>query len=176
MNFEYTIGDIKTTTPWSRPNKDLLYNWYKEFKKIPGIDNYEFWAGSALFNVEDTWDVDIVILGEVQDYNELKNILDTSIDLGFKNKQLIDIFHSNGLWYFDDVYKPVTKIRNWKYWTKYVNGNLIKYKTINNSEELIPGLFKKTYNTPPNSYLYGKDKFEKGEYDLNYRLLEDIFI
>ena len=110
----------------------------------------------------------------IRTYYILKNILDKSIELGFKHKQLIDMFHSNQLWHFDQPYKPTTKIRNWESWEKYVNGNIIDSKTINNSEEIIPSLYKKTYTSPARSYLWGVEKFKKGEYNLDYRTLFNI--
>ena len=173
-SFKYKIGNIETIIPWSKPDKIQLEKWYRDFIQIPWIQDYEYWVGSSLCNVEDTWDVDRIITGEIKDYEILKNILDKSIELGFRKKQLIDIFHSNNLWHFDQPYTPTTKIRNWKYWEKYINGNLMRTVTIENCKEIIPGLYEKTYTSPSNSYLWGKKKFEQGEYNENYRLLSDI--
>lgn len=174
MTFKYKIGDLETSVPWDRPSKEKLQKWYQDFIQIPGVENYEFWVGSSLFNVEDTWDVDIIIIGEIKDYYILKNILDKSIELGFKHKQLIDMFHSNQLWYFDQPYKATTKIRNWESWKKYIDKNIIDLKIISNSEKIIPGLYKKTYTSPARSYLWGVEKFKKGEYNLDYRTLFNI--
>jgi len=175
MRFEYKIGDIVTNTRWERPNKGLLYKWYQKFLQIPGVEKYEIYVGSALFKIKNTWDVDIILLGEIKDYNEFKNILDQSMILGFENRQLIDIFHSNQLWYFSEEWKETTKIRNWKNLSKEINGNIVSTKNLANSEELIPGLYKRTYTKPSNSYLWGKEKFNKGEYNENYIALKDIF-
>ena len=36
MTFKYKIGDIETSVPWGRPNKEKLQKWYQDFIQIPG--------------------------------------------------------------------------------------------------------------------------------------------
>ena len=171
--FEYRVGDLYTNKRWDRPNKTYLQNWYKEVSRLPGFEDYQYWVGQSLFNVT-TWDVDIVMVGEIEDYNILKNILTTSKSLGFEHLQLIDIFHSDQLWDFSKPFKPFTKIRSWDYYIKTVNGIVELECKIENSEEIIPGLFKKVYNEPPSGWNWGKQKFEEGAYNNKHKLLSDI--
>lgn len=171
--FEYKVGDLSTNQPWDRPNKTYLQNWYKEINNLPGFKDYEYWVGQSLFNIT-TWDVDIVMIGEIKDYNILKNILTTSKSLGFKHLQLIDIFHSDQLWDFSQPFKPFTKIRSWNYLTKSINGIIKEEYKVENSEEIIPGLFKKTYNAPTTSWNWGKQKFEDKTYNNKHQLLSKI--
>ena len=43
----------------------------------------------------ETWDVDLILRGDIQDYTELKDILNKSIEIGFKHNILIDIAWRN---------------------------------------------------------------------------------
>ena len=89
--FEYIKGPARTNRPWLRPRGNRLNMWKKAFFKIPGIEKYEFWICGGALEEWKTWDTDITMFGEINDYDELENILVTATQLGFKHRQLIDI-------------------------------------------------------------------------------------
>ena len=90
--FEYIQGPCKTTTPWYRPDPYNLELWYKELcGTIEDFSNYKLWLwGGALHNRE-TWDVDVIITGELTDIDLLENIMTEAVNIGYKNRLLIDI-------------------------------------------------------------------------------------
>ena len=89
--FEYIKGAAKTNIPWLRPRGVRLNRWKKEFFKIRGVKNYNFWICGGALEEWETWDIDITINGEIKDYKELENIIISATQLGFKYRQLIDI-------------------------------------------------------------------------------------
>lgn len=101
--FSYKRGPIQTTTPWLRPDPENLNNWKKQFfYEIGDIKNYKLWICGGLLEDRPTWDVDLVVTGEVQDKELLQNILIKSTNIGFENRLLVDAFWS-GDWepYFE---------------------------------------------------------------------------
>lgn len=174
MRFKYITGDIETNQPWSRPNKEYLKNWFSEFKETPGFNKYRYYAGDSLLKVEKTWDVDIFVIGEIDDYKELKELLRQAKILGFKHKQLIDIFWCSNIFTWEEGFKPYSKLRTWKSQKKYINGVVEVDKEYPYDEEVIPGLFRVTNNIEPKSYPYWQSMYDKGIYENNKRRLEDV--
>jgi hypothetical protein len=67
LDFQYQAGSVITTTPWFQPTKHILN---KLIKSIPKIENYEkfnlFLVGGVVNGrIGKTWDVDIVVCGEI---------------------------------------------------------------------------------------------------------------
>tara|TARA_R110000824_G_scaffold79076_2_gene199345 strand:+ start:644 stop:1240 length:597 start_codon:yes stop_codon:yes gene_type:complete len=117
--FEYIKGPTKTTTPWFRPDPELLNLWKEDFFKIPHVNKYKYWIYGGSLEDWQTWDIDIVMIGASSDYEEVENILIASTQLGFKYRQLIDINWVD--------YKTSHELLD--YWhTNYILGNI---KTIN---------------------------------------------
>jgi hypothetical protein len=173
MNFEYKIGDIKTNTPWFRPDKKRLKNWYLDFQQIPGTEKYSYLAGDSLLNTE-TWDADIIVVGKINDYLELKNLLVEGIKLGFKHLQLVDIFYLSNTIDYEKEFQPFYKIRPWKGYTKIRKGKVETEKEFRYTKEIIEGLFKIQHDEPPKSYFYWKEMYNKGIYPNSRRTLEEV--
>lgn len=174
MSFKYTSGDIETTQSWTRPNKELLKDWFSEFKEIPGFSKYEYYAGDSLLKVKETWDVDIFVIGEIDDHTELKNLLEQAKILGFKHRQLVDIFWCSNIFTWEEGFQPYFKLRTWKGVKKIVNGVTVLDKEYPFEEEVIPGLYKILNNTQPSSYTYWQEMYNKGIYENTKRRLEDV--
>lgn len=173
MQFEYKIGEVKTNTPWFRPDKERLKKWYTDFSKIPGTEKYTYLAGDSLLTTE-TWDADIMVVGEIEDYLELKNILVEGIRLGFKHLQLVDIFYCSYVFTYEEGFKPFYKIRPWKGYTKIRDGEIEIDKEYRYTEEIVEGLFKIQHDEPPRSFFYWKEMYDKGIYPNSRRILKDV--
>ena len=93
--FEYIKGSATTNKPWFRPNPRLLNKWKFDFFNIKGVDKYNFWICGGVLESWKTWDTDILVTGDVTSYDEIENILVSSTQLGFNNRQLIDINWNN---------------------------------------------------------------------------------
>jgi len=151
----YKKGDIINTIPWERPSKKAFNKWLKEWSNIPGIGNYELYLTGAfcqnyfLNENIDTWDIDLFLTGSSEaDHSILKNILQESIKIGFKNKLLIDIYWRKDLPTFKNfstrkiitftevIYKSDTAD-----WSQAVPGSI---------QELIPGLYMVDDDPIPN--------------------------
>ena len=94
--FEFTIGNIKTFTPWEQPRFDTFRGWWNRFNRDVDLSDYRVYlVGSFAENIYGasipTMDVDIVLRNEVKDYRKLKHILDKAMILGFESKMFIDI-------------------------------------------------------------------------------------
>lgn len=174
MSFQYISGDIETTQSWSRPNKDILKSWYSVFRETTGFDKYEYYAGDSLLKVKNTWDVDIFVVGEIDDYAELKNLLRQAKILGFEHRQLIDIFWCSNIFTWDEGFQPYYKLRTWKSQKKVINGVVEIDAEYPYEEEVIPGLYKILNNTQPESYTYWQEMYSKGIYENSKRRLEDV--
>lgn len=169
--FYYQKGDISTTTPWDKPSPLAFNQWLEEWFQIPGINNYKtFLVGAFCQNYFlnkniDTWDIDIILIGKIQDYFELKNILDKAVEIGFKYNLLIDVFWRNklpevNLFSQEKVitYTSVTKQSPNDTWNQPVYGDII---------ELIPGLYQVKHD-----YKKAYNKFISKNYTLNYKKIE----
>lgn len=93
--FEYIKGDAKTITPWFRPDPEFLNLWKEDFFKIPHVSKYKYWICGGALEEWETWDTDVIVVGEIEDLKELEEIMVTATQLGFKHRQLIDINWNN---------------------------------------------------------------------------------
>tara|TARA_A100001515_G_scaffold19529_2_gene14421 strand:- start:14650 stop:15186 length:537 start_codon:yes stop_codon:yes gene_type:complete len=99
--FYHKRGDIISTTPCCQPSKDVFNNWLKEWSKLPYYNKYDLYLTGAfcqnyfLNKNIDTFDIDLFLTGKPKtktDYYILKNLLEKGIEIGYKNKLLIDIY------------------------------------------------------------------------------------
>lgn len=108
MSFHYRLGEIQTNTPWNRPSWGSLDSWWKEFKDIKGTEHYDFFiVGHALYDIENTWDIDIAITGDIVDLDELGYILRKGLNLALNKYSLyIDLkwYSSIGFAYTNNGY------------------------------------------------------------------------
>jgi hypothetical protein len=169
--FYYKKGDISTIIPWNRPTPLIFNQWLEEWSQIPGVEEYKVFLTGAFCqeyflnkNIE-TWDVDMILIGEIQDYSILKNILDKAVEIGFRHKLLIDIFWRDKLpkvSLFSQkkviTYTSILKQSPNDSWEEHVYGEI---------KELIPGLFQVDHNSE-RAY----KKFITKKYTLPYKELE----
>lgn len=127
MDFYYRYGPVETTNPWYRPNWDVINAWWEDFKTTEGVEDYEFHViGGVLYDIDNTWDVDISITGNIKNFKVLGNLLKHARQLGFDKYNLfIDIF-----WYssIDFCYENIVE-DNIKYYLKgTLKGDEVKVK------------------------------------------------
>lgn len=171
MNFYCKIGDIETTTPWGRPSLELLELWYNEWKNTPGLDKYEIylvgnfaeitWGSSPL----ETWDVDVVLVSStIDDNDEMKDIMNEAVRLGFKYFILIDIYHNNKLLDFKN-FQPLKQTRGFQHFYKERNGEVFNYYVQGDRVKELPGgLYEISHPHPSKSINKAFDRYKRGEY------------
>ncbi len=89
--FYYEKGDVKTDVPWFRVDPVQINAWRDDVFKEVDLKHYDLWALGSAINGIRTWDFDVNLVGEVGDHKDLKEILDSIVALGFKNRQLVDV-------------------------------------------------------------------------------------
>ena len=169
--FYYKRGDIEVTNPWERPNNINFESFLKDFKKIKGIYNYQVYLVGAfcenyyLGTQRETWDVDLILIGEISNYIELKNILNQSIEIGFRHNILVDIawrdslpnlnvFSPKKIITYTNAIQHTTETN----WSQVVEGNI---------KEILSGLYYVEFS-PDKAY----NKFKTKGYTLSYKKLE----
>ena len=167
----YQKGDINTTIPWTKPSPLAFNQWLEEWSQIPGVKDYKIFLTGAfcqnyfLNKSIDTWDIDVILIGKIQDYTILKDILNKAVEIGFKHRLLIDIFwrdHLPELNLFSQkkviTYTSIIKQSPNDSWEEPVYGEII---------ELIPGLYEVNHSSE-RAY----NKFKTKNYTLPYKKLE----
>jgi hypothetical protein len=169
--FYYKRGDIEVTDPWKRPSKESFESFLIDFQQLKGIQNYQVYLVGAfcenyyLGTNRETWDVDLILRGDIQDYTELKDILNKSIEIGFKHNILIDIAWRNILPNLNLLsqekiitYTDVIQYTLETEWKQSVEGEI---------KEILSGLYYVKFN-PIKAY----NKFISKNYTLNYKKIE----
>ena len=169
MSFLFTAGDIETNVPWGRPHEYLIKKWYEDYSKY-FKDEYEMYIGGGVSQGTKTWDVDICLLGEIEDYDRLKDLLDTGMRLGFENLMLVDMFWCDRIYNISQPFEPFVKIRSWMNCKKVRDGDVeIDYTPL--AEEIDGGLWKSTYTEPPHNFIYSQKMFKEGKYSEENKLI-----
>ena len=160
--FYVRCGNIESNTPWNRPNVEALKNWYTQLSQLNSNTNkfkFNIVGGFAekLSNPNiDTWDIDIALTSDIiEDYNQIKTLLDEATKLAFENKILLDIYWVNHQLF--DFHKNLSAdtnlenidksklilIRNFYDFEITKNGNTTYIDLRNNQQvtELIDGLY-----------------------------------
>lgn len=89
--FIYKRGIVETNTPWTKPSYEKL----KDFLEVIDISTeifkqYEcYLIGGVLFDFENTWDVDIVMTGQISDYETLESYMNILYDVAFNQFQML---------------------------------------------------------------------------------------
>ena len=67
LDFEYQAGSVITTIPWFQPTKHILNKFIKTIPKIENYGKYNLFLVGGVVNgrIGETWDVDIVVCGEI---------------------------------------------------------------------------------------------------------------
>lgn len=66
-DFEYKVGSVKTVIPWFQPTKHIINKFVKTISKIENYGKYDLFLVGGVVNggIGKTWDVDIVVCGEI---------------------------------------------------------------------------------------------------------------
>jgi hypothetical protein len=91
--FEYQAGSVKTTIPWFKPTKHILNKFIKTIPKIENYGKYNLFLVGGVVNgrIGETWDVDIVVCGEIIPY-EFEKFLHQIYDIALnKFNILVDV-------------------------------------------------------------------------------------
>jgi hypothetical protein len=160
--FYVRCGNIESNILWGRPNVEALKNWYTQLFQLNSNTNkfkFNIVGGFAekLSNPNiDTWDIDIALTSDIiEDYNQIKTLLDDATKLAFENKILLDIYWVNHQLF--DFHKNLSAetnlqnidksklilIRNFYDFEITKNGNTTYIDLRNNQQvrELIDGLY-----------------------------------
>lgn len=99
MDFYYRYGTVETTIPWNRPTWEVFYQWWDEVKHLEGVDDYDIYiTAGALYDIKNTWDIDLIILGVIRDPDVLCRMIHDFRDIGMnKYKIYIDPFWMNSI-------------------------------------------------------------------------------
>ena len=65
--FQYEAGSVKTTIAWFQPTKHILNKFIKTISKIENYGKYNLFLVGGVVNgrIGETWDVDIVVCGDI---------------------------------------------------------------------------------------------------------------
>lgn len=160
--FYVRCGNIESNIQWDRPNVASLKNWYTQLSQLnPNVNKFKFNIVGGFAekltnpNIE-TWDIDIALTSNIiEDYNQLKTLLDDATKLAFENKIMLDIYWVNHqLFDFhknlsaETILENIDKsnlilIRNF-YDFEIINNNNKTYIDLRNNQqvtELIDGLY-----------------------------------
>ena len=167
--FHYKIGDISTTTPFKKPTREGVEVWWDKFKNTPHLNDYEVYIGGAVLNNIETWDVDIILTGEVKYPNELYNILNTAMQLGFKHWLLIDIKWVSRI-YNTDIEEDFIGYEEIRNYNKINNNSRIKKYP---GTQIYPGLYKSIVNEPK---AWSEKMLKEGKYKLGIAKMDTYII
>ena len=119
-------------------------------------------------NVE-TWGVDIILTGEIKYFNELYNILNEAMQLGFKHWLLIDIKWVSRIYNMatEEDFMGYEEIRNYN---KVDNNSKIKKYP---GTQIYPGLYKSIINKPNP---WGEKILKEGKYKLGIAKMDTYII
>jgi hypothetical protein len=143
INFYYKRGGSETHIPWNRPTWSVVFEYFSYIKTNTDIlEKYDMYIiGNFLFDMKNTWDLDINITGEYQ-IKELENDLNILMDIALNKFQLLadikwvsKLFHSTPLsfnQYINPNYQPQTHyIIEFKKIIKIVNNKEFNLSRIN---------------------------------------------
>lgn len=163
-------GDVKTYSPWRTVTLESAKDWWKQFKGVSGVENFDVYVGGSF--AENTFgnsklppkDLDIILIGEVDDLESLKYILSAGVQIGWYNKIMVDICWANRI-HNKDVWEPLAKIRPGKVFTKIMGDRASTYEYPSDEEHRLEhGLWQQNYYEPPSSYFKWITRIEDGHY------------
>lgn len=129
-NFKYVYGPVETTKPWKRPSWEVLEQWWEDFKKIDGVDKYEFYlVGGMLIDIKNTWDADVLFTGRPGSLDEIGRLITVGRDMALnKYRMFIDIFWYDDLSFCYPETDGVDEIDRKYYFRAELNGREIKIR------------------------------------------------
>jgi hypothetical protein len=171
-SFFYQIGRASTKIPWTRPTFEKVKSTLIQIKNKTNLfEKYNFYViGAVIYDIKNTWDVDIYLTGNFQSYEELENDIYNIQMIFFENKLLPDIS------WVDNV---VEILCNDDYDNKYIDIHAISYikhkyikKKIN--DEIFESDISKTITTLipiDNNFLYKNSYLNK---PLKYKIVDRL--
>lgn len=183
MKYQLQINNLVHHGVFKSPTIKLLNIWAKEWLGEYNTLDYKTMlvGGTAekLFgtSTNNTTDIDIILLNDIKDPEHLYNIQMGAIEIGFKHKLLIDIFHSTSL-YNPNSYVPTVQTRCYSE-IRYTNLNVETVNKLYKDEHIIKkyqcGLTSVSKNTPTKSYKKFLKYIQKGIYqNLKIDLKESV--
>jgi hypothetical protein len=165
------LGDIETYNRLYPASNDRVEAWWAKFKLVPGVDKYtvSFVGNFAeqVFGVCElnTFDVDVVLRGEIESEEELKFIMDESARIGFEHHLFIDTFY-NTVKFNPENPQIQIAYRSWaRFYRKYPDGRVIDYTRSEDFVTVLPsGLVKFDRSELAPSALKSKGRFDDGSY------------
>ena len=167
-NYLYRYGDIEVNTPFVQPTKKLFNVWRNNFLSQTNLDSYNvLFMGNAaeqFYGVSTigTRDIDIMLSGEIDSYENLSNILKTGFLLGLELNLCIDIFHLDIDIFNEQWWGDYNQIR---FYDKIeINNKQPKYIK-NKIEDLPYGLYKfHGLDSENKSHKKHWDRIQSGQY------------
>lgn len=174
MEYFIQIGDVTTDTKPVRPTQELVQSWITEF--LQEDNPYKtYLVGSYAEKTYGTYDgtlydVDVVLVGTIEDEAKLRVLLNRAIEIGFSHNLMIDIWHNDKLMNlhkkegivqtrsYDKVYSKITiKGREFESTTTLWGGL---------GTSLPSGLFQYTYTDTnvARSWTKANDRIKSGKY------------
>ena len=87
----YCRGSVATTTPIGRPTQNKITAWANAMSDAIAASGYQAHVvGRCLYDINSTRDVDISYTGTIHDPQVLRDLLNTSVAVGFEHDLLID--------------------------------------------------------------------------------------
>jgi len=154
MDFYYQIGEFSTTTIWGRPSWMKIRRFLLELKKTEIYNKYKIIIyGGIMYDINNTWDLDIQLVSENLDsYEELEKDLYFIYDIALnKHRLLVDAgffykewnpnitktdFYSNN---YDDIPFDFIKIG---YIKKIMDGQIEEHDRLEKGEDFVARLTK----------------------------------
>lgn len=166
--WKYKYGEFEISNSFTPPTRRLFSKWRRNFLAETNLDNYNVMfmgnAAEKIYGVSNlhTTDIDIMLSGEIDSYENLSNILRTGFRLGLEQNLCIDIFHldvdiMNVQWWGDyNQIRFYDKIEIYNQEPKYIKGKI---------EDLPCGLYKfHGLDSKNKSHKKYKDRLESGYY------------
>lgn len=174
--FYYRRGEISTNTRFERPTPNLFYNWLENFKlENPELNLDLYLVGAFCENMFGsnehlTWDIDVVLMGQVKNRSILKRALDSGFRIGLENKILVDIAWRNQILTFlsnpNDRHEKIINYIDYEYFDE--DGKKMVYTIDGTVTNLFPGLFYVTDFDVKKALDKSKEKF----YSVPYKKIE----
>lgn len=186
-NFDFyaTIGDVDTHTPWRRPHMLRLADWWKAWGYLTPVADYDIYLSGAFAEQKwgiytgQTWDVDIIIIGDVKNTKELKFIMDEGYRIGWENRMCMDMIWSSDLsCCIREEFKPYSWIRNGSKFVKHRLGEITQTNFSDNASEtymLDDGLVQYVYYEPSKTWNKVQRRIQFGEYLGVWQNLKEFF-
>ena len=92
--FFFQKGDVKTDFPWSRPDHLKMRAFFQDVKDNTRImKKFDLYIlGGVLWDYKTTWDLDINLVGKIEDYETLEEVMSELYELALnKHRILIDV-------------------------------------------------------------------------------------